>query len=74
MNPAKGFLVDDIPMCCVCAEHYANESGKPNLFFLVNPLVDMDPNKRCCCGQYPNTKEALDAAVRIAKLFEGQEQ
>jgi hypothetical protein len=73
MNKAKGFLVEGFSMCCVCAEKYAHESGHPHLFFLMNPLIDMDPNKRCCCGQYPNTKEALCAGVRIAKLFERQE-
>lgn len=70
MNPAKGFLVEGKPFCCVCAEVAANESGYPHLFYLTNKLVDMNPNERCSCGRLPNDMDCLRASVRIVKMFE----
>jgi len=66
---ALGFLVDDIPMCCECALWYARESGYPHLFFALNRTIEMDDNKICCCGKYPNRQECLDAADKITELI-----
>lgn len=67
---AKGFNVTGVPLCCVCAEWYAQESGYPNLFFQINPIVNMDDKKRCVCGRLPGASDCLRAADNIAAMIE----
>lgn len=62
---AKGFRVEGIPLCCVCAKWYADESGYPQLFFQVNPMIDMDDHKKCVCGRLPGASDCLKAATMI---------
>lgn len=66
-----GFLIDDIPVCCSCALYYAKLSSYPSLFFIINKLIKMDNNKKCCCGKYPDDKECLIAVEEIIKIKTG---
>ncbi len=54
---AKGFLIYGIPLCCVCEEYYAQESGDPKSFILTRKTIDMDHDKKCACGEWPDTND-----------------
>lgn len=69
MRKAKGFLVDNIPMCCDCALLFLKQSNYPHLFLVTAKMIDMDVSKKCCCDKYPDREECLQAADEIIKII-----
>ena len=57
------------PICLVCAERIANESGFPNLFWFGHRPWKVDGEKACKCSRAYACREAEQAAGRIADLL-----
>jgi hypothetical protein len=68
-NNCLGFLIDDIAICCACAENLANSSNYPHFFYLLHKRIPMDQGSRCACGKFPFSQANLDAAERISSMM-----
>lgn len=70
MEKALAVFYDHTPVCLVCAEKHAIESGAPSLYWAINRPRQIDGTIKCECGHAMLSDGSLAASERIADLME----